>query len=141
MTRSCSNPTCRRKAQTNRLICRPCRTIRERESDPIRYSYNNCCKNARRRGIPFNISLDYYRKFVTSTEYMAKKGRFKQSFHVDRIYEWLGYVEGNLQILTNEQNMRKSLEYRYLTDEAKMEFRMKVIGNISNNQADLGTPF
>jgi len=138
----CSSPNCHRKASSNRTICRPCRTIRERESDPVRYSYNNSKRNAKRRGIPFEISLDYYRQFVTPTQYMARKGRFKASLHVDRKFEWLGYVEGNLQVLTNEQNLRKSLQYRYLTDEAKMEFRMLTTGNkISNNQAELGTPF
>jgi len=44
---------------------------------------------------------------------MAGKGITKTSFHVDRIDERRGYVPGNLQVLTNTENIKKYLQYSY----------------------------
>ena len=38
---------------------------------------------------------------------MKKKGIYKNCYHVDRIVETLGYIEGNLQILEGSKNQKK----------------------------------
>lgn len=42
---------------------------------------------------------------------MVKKGIYRDSYHVDRKKEHLGYVPGNLQVLTNVENLNKYLAY------------------------------
>lgn len=121
----CSTLSCRKKAQLNRTICRSCRTKREREKDPERYAYVVLRKHAKERNIPFSITLDYFREFCVKTGYLAKKGVMKDSYHVDRKVEMLGYIPGNLQVLTNSENVKKFLDYKYCHIRQKMEFKMK----------------
>lgn len=48
---------------------------------------------------------------------MLNKGRTAESYTVDRINDDLGYVPGNLQVLTNRDNVikQRKLEYDYRT--------------------------
>lgn len=139
LIRTCKSENCRRKSQKGRAVCRPCRTITERERDPIKYSYLNKKRNAKRDGIPFTLTLEEYAEFAIKTGYLARKGRFKDSYHIDRINEWEGYHKDNIQVLDNSTNVRKALTWRYLSDEAKMEFRMTTI--IINQGPDSEVPF
>lgn len=44
-------------------------------------------------------------------EYMAGKGITKEGLHVDGKDESRGYVPGNLQVITNSENVKKYLSY------------------------------
>lgn len=55
---------------------------------------------------------------------MAGKGITKYSLHVDKIIDELGYVEGNLQVLPNTDNVRKYLGYEY--DERGKPYNFKI---------------
>ena len=138
-TRKCKTEGCRRKAGNKQTLCRPCRTLTERESDPVRYAYQRKKGNAKRDGIPFTLTLDEFREFAIKTGYLARKGRFKDSYHIDRIREWEGYHKDNIQVLENSANVRKALVWRYMSDQAKMEFKMKVI--FINQEPDSEVPF
>jgi hypothetical protein len=133
--KKCKSENCRRKAQKNRTVCRPCRTVIERERDPIKYAYQNKKRNAKRDGIPFTLTLEEFTEFAIRTGYLAGKGRFKHSYHIDRIREWEGYHKDNIQVLDNSTNVRKALTWRYMSDEKKMEFRMQTV-ILSNKQGD-----
>jgi hypothetical protein len=82
-----------------------------KENNPLRYKYNKLRDNARRRGKQFTISFDYFKNFIEENwEYMSKSGRTKRSLHIDRKEVHLGYVPGNLQILTCSENCKKRHE-------------------------------
>jgi hypothetical protein len=70
-------------------------------------SYRKHRANAKRRGILFTITLDYFRAWCAETEVLLGAGRSATSLHVDRKIDALGYVEGNLQVLTNSENIAK----------------------------------
>jgi hypothetical protein len=55
---------------------------------------------------------------------MAGRGITKYSLHVDKIVDALGYVEGNLQVLTNTDNVRKYLGYEF--DEKGKPYNFKI---------------
>lgn len=110
----------RRNRAKNRKLCHPCRNKKHREKDPVKTSYENLKHNAKRRGKVFTITLVYFRRFCYRTDYIAGKGRTAESYTVDRIKEWLGYIPGNLQKLKNGDNVRKYLEYSWQTKEAKV---------------------
>lgn len=115
----CAN--CKRRERVkNRTLCDPCRNKKRREADPVRTSYENLKFNAKRRGKVFTITLAYFRRFCYRTDYIAGKGRTADSYTVDRIKEWLGYIPGNIQKMTNGDNVRKYLEYCWQTKEAKV---------------------
>lgn len=76
---------------------------------------------AKQRNKPFTITLEYFRKFCYKTEYIKGKGRNADSYTVDCIKNELGYVAGNLRILTLSANASKSwkqLHYDWRTKEA-----------------------
>jgi len=117
--KKCAN--CKRRDRAaKRRLCHPCRNKKRRNADPVRTSYENLKFNATRRDKPFTITLAYFRKFCYRTDYMQGKGRTADSYTVDRIKEWLGYVPGNIQKLKNGDNTRKYLEYCWQTKEAKV---------------------
>jgi len=133
----CSTHNCRRKAQEGRSICRPCRTIKERESDLAKYCWQNHKKNCKRRNIETTLTLDEYREFAVRTGYIAKKGRYKFSLHMDRREEDKGYHIWNIQALPNSVNVAKYLDYKWGGN--RMEFHMRT--SKINVEQQAGDPF
>jgi len=111
---------CKRPARKGRKLCYRCAQRRWREADPVRASFHNLKAHARERGKVFTITLEYFRAFCIRTDYITGKGRSADSYHVDRIDEALGYIEGNLQVLTNTANVVKYLNYDWATGTAKV---------------------
>ena len=74
---------------------------------PYKHAYSRLKSNARCRSIAFELSFDEFKQFAIDHNYINKKGRSKNSFHIDRIDNSKGYSIGNIQILTNQQNARK----------------------------------
>ena len=109
----CETPYCRNEAAPGRRICYKCKTRKYRQSHPIKSAYQALKDNARRRGKAFDLSFEQFKAFVNRTDYMKGKGRHSDSFHVDRIDETKGYTIGNLQVLTNGENVRKYLQFSY----------------------------
>lgn len=95
-----------------------------RSKNPVRYAYQTLKDNAKRRGKTFLISLEYFKQFCKRTDYIAGKGRMKESYSVDCIDPRKGYVEGNLQCITLSDNTKKMhsdkkiLSYDYVTGTA-----------------------
>lgn len=119
----CTTKYCRNNSYTNGL-CHKCRKLKFRTENPIRNAFNNLRQNAKRRGKQFDLTFEQFELFCIETKYILGKGKTKDSFHIDRIDESAGYSINNIQVLTNTQNVKKSLEYRY---NLKMEFTTKTI--------------
>lgn len=118
----CKTKYCRHKTESKGTkFCSVCRKRKSRERDPVKYSYQNLKDRAKQRNKVFTITLEYFRQFCHTTEYIKGKGRNAISYTVDCIINELGYIPGNLQILTLENNARKSwkqLNYDWRTREA-----------------------
>lgn len=56
---------------------------------------------------------------------MDVKGRYKESYHIDRIDENKGYHIGNIQLLTNTQNIKKFFDHYYDDSVGKYVFKYK----------------
>ncbi len=108
----CKRDKCKKEAKKG-SFCYSCAVKNYKDRNPVRYCYAVMKGNAKRRGKIFNISFDYFKQFVINSSYMAGKGINKTGLHIDRIREELGYIEGNLQILTNTENVKKYLSYQY----------------------------
>lgn len=86
--------------------CNPCRNLRYKTNQPIRYGYFKLKFRAKERGHEFNLSLDEYTQLYRQG-YGAAKGRTVKSLQLDRIDPSRGYEIGNLRVVTSEFNGRR----------------------------------
>jgi len=105
-TNRCNTPFCRNKTH-GRKYCATCRSRAFRLRDPIRAAYNNKKADAKKRGIEFTITLEYFRKFCYKYNFIKNMGRKGTSYSIDRKNNNFGYVPGNIQVLTISQNASK----------------------------------
>lgn len=119
----CKTNFCRKAAKRGNY-CYSCLVRRYKKNNPERYAYATQKSNALARGHAFTVSFEYWLRFVQKTGYMAGRGITRTSLHVDKIIDELGYVEGNLQVLTNSQNVRKYLGYEFDENGKPYNFRI-----------------
>lgn len=119
--KKCPGKYCRNKTK-NGLKCNTCKSREKRARHPIRYAYDVLKMNAKRRGIPFKITFEWFKKFAIETDYVAGKGRTKKSYSVDRIRNELGYVPGNMRVLTVSDNSMKATRKTILCYDWETKF-------------------
>ena len=108
--KKCSTKRCRNIPADGRKFCSTCRSWKTRQNDKVKYAYQCLKGNAKRRGHFFDLTLEEFREFCVASQYMVGKGITKNSYTIDRIVETKGYTKGNIQVLTNSDNLKK----RYL---------------------------
>jgi len=108
-----------------------------RRKNPVRYAYQTLKDNAKRRGHKFEISLEYFREFCFVTGYIKRKGIYKKCYGVDRIIPHLGYVEGNLRLVTNTHNLKR----RYYADYDELTQSMVYTMEVTEQEKITDCPF
>lgn len=103
----CRTPTCRKKRTAKDPLCPMCRKRQQKEDDPARYVFNALKSNDRRRGKEFAISFEYFLSLCAESGYLEGRGRSAASLSIDRKQSHLGYVEGNLRVITVSENSSK----------------------------------
>lgn len=93
-------------------ICTTCASRNWREKNPMMYAYSNLKGHAKARGKEFSLTFEEFSEFAIRVDYIANKGRSSTSYHVDRIREEEGYHVGNIQKLTNSENVKKYRMWR-----------------------------
>jgi hypothetical protein len=101
----CKKITC--KPLKGRKECQTCRVRKWRASNPFLASYNAIKSRALQRGITFELTKEEFKKFCDDTGYLDKKGKEADSMSIDRIKNGLGYVVGNIRILTLSENSKR----------------------------------
>lgn len=111
-TKQCKTAYCRRPAKSGTL-CYRCEHERKKKNNPYRYWYGVNRRNARRRAKKYNngkfwyVTFEYWVKFCDDTGYLTLKGRDKYAASIDCIENDLGYVDGNIRLLTVSDNAKK----------------------------------
>lgn len=108
----CEEDKCKRPASKKSRFCYKCDYARRKEKDPVLWAYGVLRRNARRRGKPFEITLQEFTQFCYETQVLHGRGRASTSYHIDRIDDERGYTKDNLQVLTNRDNARKEIARR-----------------------------
>lgn len=103
----CSAKHCRKNNSPNHYLCYGCRRKKQKETNPLRYWFDVLRSNANRRKIFFGLTLEEFAEFCEETNYLIFKGRNAGNYTIDRIRDELGYMKGNLQVLTRGANTRK----------------------------------
>lgn len=110
--KNCQTPHCRKKAAEQKNHCHRCIKAKARRSHPVKHAYYDLRTNAKRRGIEFNLSFEEFRAFAVKMDYVAGRGRTRDSYHIDRIDPTKGYTKDNIQTLSNQMNnYKKVLDY------------------------------
>lgn len=107
MRRKCTTKRCTNRARAGGKTCDKCRMRKYRENNPVRSAYQTLKDHAAARNVEFSISFEYFTRFVKKYKYIQNKGLSKDSYTVERIDPRIGYVEGNLKVLTRSENSRK----------------------------------
>ena len=75
-------------------------------------AYDNLRASARKRKIVFTLTMAHFVEVVTPTRYMDDAGRTRFCLHIDRKVTALGYVDGNIQVMTCTENVTKENDER-----------------------------
>ena len=124
--RKCATPYCRRKKAKRGRHCYHCQHEKRKQDNPYLYWYGVRRRNAKRRALKsgngkfWYVTFEYWVKFCDDTGYLALVGRNKYDGSVDCENNDLGYVDGNLKLLTvgdNASKGTKKITWNYLTHE------------------------
>jgi len=103
----CPTKYCRNRKAPKRLNCSKCAMRAWRATNPVKALLAHLRDHAAENGVPFKIRLNWFENFLVSFRYD------RTIHHIDRIKTWLGYVEGNLQVLVAAENIAKGNRERY----------------------------
>lgn len=98
---------------SHRSVCDTCACRLKRANNPAREAYRQIQDRAQRRNQIFEITFEQFCAIPRFDEYLARRGRGIDELHLDRVKVHLGYVPGNLEVLTAEENLRKQREVDY----------------------------
>ncbi len=117
----CPVSRCRRKsrsARTGETICsdhRLCNTHKSqlwRKVNREKAAYIRLKYHAKERHKVFEITFEFFMSITRMQEYVDYKGKRKHMLTLDRRDPLLGYVEGNIRVITNAENVAKQHDDR-----------------------------
>lgn len=114
----CRHKGCIRPAAVQRTECNTCRSRRWIDNNPIIYVWHMLKKSAKKRGLKFTITKEWFVEFIKKTDYMENRGRLLSQLTIDRIENHKGYEPDNIQILTKSDN---TLKYFHFDRENKKD--------------------
>lgn len=100
-----------------------------RQRNPMRYAFLNLRSNAKRRGVPFELTFEDFSTFAVEVDYLYWKGISKKAYHIDRIDPNKGYLKDNIQLMTNEANIKKHhgvVSQFFCPYENKMKYNIEI---------------
>ncbi len=109
----CSHRGCKNERQGYRIFCGKHHMQQVRKNNPMRCCYTTLKSNAKRRNKAFAITFEYFQEFCIATDYIAGKGRTKDSYSIDCIDPRLGYIPGNIRRTTVSENSKKKNHLHY----------------------------
>ena len=118
----CKTKFCRNKGTG---YCNTCISRRARKRNPMRYAYDTLKQNCKRRHGPgwFYLTFEEFKQFAVETKYLIGKGKTRTSYTIDKKDPTMGYFIGNIRVMQNGDNARKSnrsLSYIYVEEVGRM---------------------
>lgn len=107
--RGCRNPHYKRTRLCNKHMKQQWRA-----EHPVHHAYLNLKASAKRRRIPFTLTLTQFIEFAETTAYVDKKGCRRLCLQCDRIDPTRGYEHDNIQVLTCSENSSKDRRKQYV---------------------------
>ena len=105
-TRYCRNNKAKKSDGYLLRYCWKCKSRQLLQKCPATYVLNMLRHSARKRKLPFTITLDEFKKFCKLTGYLELRGNQPDSMTVDRKNHDQGYHIWNIQLSTHADNSR-----------------------------------
>lgn len=121
----CATKFCKNKTD-GRKLCSTCRVRKHRESDPVKYAFENLRTNAKRRNILFTITLEQFRDWCSKVTYIGFAGRSSTSYTIDRRHNDIGYHIDNIEVMEKGENVKKFFYYDYRTRQTSFMVHKEV---------------
>ena len=106
-TKFCKGQIRKDMTLTSNPRCSKCINRIHRANNLIRYAFHHVKDSAKKRNIPFLLSLEEFERIIDGTGYIEKKGKTRHCLQLDRIDPEKGYEIGNLQVITAGENCAK----------------------------------
>lgn len=90
--------------------CWKCKARQLKEKRPWTYVLNMLRHSARKRNLPFTLTVASFKKWCEETGYLEKRGNKPGDLTVDRIDHNEGYHIWNIQTLTHEENSEQGAD-------------------------------
>lgn len=85
-----------------------------RHRHPLKAKFHNLRSKARARGIAFCLSYEHFKQLVEEGGHdISSQDRHGDTISVDRVNPSLPYADGNVQLITVSENVRKGNRERY----------------------------
>lgn len=104
----CTRPSEKSSGYGRSLKCPICRVRLWRANNPIKATYNAIKNKARRRKIPFDLSIEYFTRLCEETGFHLARGRQSYDLQLDRIDALRGYHDDNVRVITAAENRDKA---------------------------------
>lgn len=114
----CATVFCLGKLRPRDKYCSKCMMSRWKKKNPLKYTYSKLKNNAKRRGIPFLLTLEDWEVWCGLTGYLELRGIDGDSMTVDRIIDYdesgnkMPYRYDNIQMLTLRDNRTKPKKHK-----------------------------
>lgn len=96
-----------------RSLCYCCYMRQRRQRDPASDVFYRLKRRAKHIGVPFGFTREGFKKLMELyPHYLERRGSASDALNIDRIHEPLGYVPGNLRIITKRENVVKENKRR-----------------------------
>lgn len=113
---------CRNLRQPGRTVCQVHHMRAWRLKHPLKAAYATLRDHAKRRKVGFSLTLEQFKRLVSESGYLEKRGTTREALQLDRINALDGYHFHNLRVITCSENAIKG---------ATEDKRMKLNGNDS----------
>lgn len=109
-TKYCRNKKVFGKDGYFRKYCHKCLSRQCKEKRPWTYVLNMLRHSARKRNLPFTLTVESFKKWCEETGYLAGRGNKPEDLTIDRIDWNEGYHIANLRVLTHAQNSKQGAD-------------------------------
>jgi hypothetical protein len=101
--------------------CWKCRARMLKERRPWTYVLNMLRHSARKRNLPFTLTIKEFKEWCLQTGYLERRGNKPTDLTIDRI-DWNdGYHIHNIQVLTHEENSEQGADNTPRTERVNGE--------------------
>jgi len=90
--------------------CWKCRSRQAKTKNPVSYVLNMLRHSAKKRKLPFTLTIESFAEFCKETGYLEKRGNKPGSMTIDR-RDWNeGYHIWNMQVMTHADNSAQGVD-------------------------------
>lgn len=133
IVKHCRNVSCKKKGN----LCHKHYQQKWRQNNPKQSAYRALKDHALHRRLEFDISFDYFCGLADGFDYFDRMCEQRGDVaSIDRVDASLGYVRGNLQVISISENTIKGNKERYLPEYVQALLQRRRLQQIEHTDND-----